>query len=283
MQGDSRGPRRSRKSCASRCRRRRGVWRSSRTGDAREPRPSPARSRPTAARPRWRRCAPRAWWPRRSRSGRPRRRPPPVRRRVKIGGSVKAKDLAIYTRQFSTMVDAGLPIAQCLQILSEQSESKVLRDVTGAHRQRRRRAARRWPSPSASIPRPSTTSSSTCSPSASRAACSTSCCSGCPSYIEKAAKLKGKVKSAMVYPDHHHQRGRPRHHLHDGLRAAHLRQHVQEHGRRAAAAHEDRHLDVRLDPQVHHLHRSGIGAGHLRASSGTTHRPGQHGHRHASC
>ena len=49
---------------------------------------------------------------------------------AKLGGSVKAKDLAIYTRQFSTMVDAGLPIAQCLQILSEQSESKVLRDVT---------------------------------------------------------------------------------------------------------------------------------------------------------
>src|SRR4029079_9165200 len=48
----------------------------------------------------------------------------------KLGGSVKAKDLAIYTRQFSTMADAGLPIAQCLQILSEQSESKVLRDVT---------------------------------------------------------------------------------------------------------------------------------------------------------
>ena len=50
---------------------------------------------------------------------------------VKIGGSVKAKDLAIYTRQISTMVDAGLPNAQCQQILSEQSESKVLRDVTG--------------------------------------------------------------------------------------------------------------------------------------------------------
>src|SRR2546427_12038987 len=33
----------------------------------------------------------------------------------------------IYTRQFSTMVDAGLPIAQCLQILSEQSDSKTLR------------------------------------------------------------------------------------------------------------------------------------------------------------
>src|SRR5258706_15039507 len=48
----------------------------------------------------------------------------------KLGGSVKAKDLAIYTRQFSTMVEAGLPIAPCLQILSEQSESKVLRDAT---------------------------------------------------------------------------------------------------------------------------------------------------------
>jgi len=49
----------------------------------------------------------------------------------KIGGKVKDKHLAIYTRQFSTMVDAGLPIAQCLSILAEQSESKVLRDVTG--------------------------------------------------------------------------------------------------------------------------------------------------------
>jgi len=49
----------------------------------------------------------------------------------KIGGKVKDKHLAIYTRQFSTMVDAGLPIAQCLSILAEQSDSKVLRDVTG--------------------------------------------------------------------------------------------------------------------------------------------------------
>jgi type IV pilus assembly protein PilC len=48
----------------------------------------------------------------------------------KLGGKVKDKQLAIYTRQFSTMVDAGLPIAQSLQILSEQSDSKVLRNVT---------------------------------------------------------------------------------------------------------------------------------------------------------
>src|SRR5919197_2080265 len=48
----------------------------------------------------------------------------------KVRGKVKDKDLAIYTRQFSTMVDAGLPIAQCLSILSEQSDSKTLREVT---------------------------------------------------------------------------------------------------------------------------------------------------------
>src|SRR5207248_1282342 len=55
---------------------------------------------------------------------------PPGQRR--FGGSVKDKQLAIYTRQFSTMIDAGLPIAQCLGILSEQSDSKPLRTATSA-------------------------------------------------------------------------------------------------------------------------------------------------------
>ena len=50
--------------------------------------------------------------------------------RGRLGGKVKDKDMAIFTRQFSTMVDAGLPLVQCLTILSEQSESKVLRTVT---------------------------------------------------------------------------------------------------------------------------------------------------------
>ncbi len=48
----------------------------------------------------------------------------------KIGGKVKDKEMAIFTRQFSTMIDAGLPLVQCLNILAEQSESKNLRDVT---------------------------------------------------------------------------------------------------------------------------------------------------------
>ncbi len=37
---------------------------------------------------------------------------------------VKAKELAIFTRQFSVMIDAGLPLVQCLDILAEQQENK---------------------------------------------------------------------------------------------------------------------------------------------------------------
>lgn len=42
---------------------------------------------------------------------------------------VKAKDVSLFTRQFATMIDAGLPIVQCLDILSQQSESKLLRNT----------------------------------------------------------------------------------------------------------------------------------------------------------
>src|SRR5437879_10339112 len=49
----------------------------------------------------------------------------------KIGGKVKDKEMAIFLRQFSTMIDAGLPLVQCLNILAEQSESRNLRGVTG--------------------------------------------------------------------------------------------------------------------------------------------------------
>ncbi len=42
------------------------------------------------------------------------------------GGSVSGKDIVIFTRQFSTMIDAGLPLVQCLEILSTQCENKLL-------------------------------------------------------------------------------------------------------------------------------------------------------------
>jgi type IV pilus assembly protein PilC len=49
---------------------------------------------------------------------------------VRIGSKVKDKEMAIFTRQFSTMIDAGLPLVHCLNILAEQSESRNLRGVT---------------------------------------------------------------------------------------------------------------------------------------------------------
>ena len=50
----------------------------------------------------------------------------------KARGGVKMRDIVIFTRQFSTMINAGLPLVQALDILAKQSENKVLQDVTRA-------------------------------------------------------------------------------------------------------------------------------------------------------
>jgi type IV pilus assembly protein PilC len=46
-----------------------------------------------------------------------------------FGGGVNAKELAIFTRQFSVMIDAGLPLVQCLEILGNQQENKFFQKV----------------------------------------------------------------------------------------------------------------------------------------------------------
>jgi type IV pilus assembly protein PilC len=46
-----------------------------------------------------------------------------------LGSKVKDRDVMIFTRQFATMIDAGLPIVQCLDILSQQTENKVFRNT----------------------------------------------------------------------------------------------------------------------------------------------------------
>src|SRR5437763_4640557 len=49
----------------------------------------------------------------------------------KIGrGSVKMRDVVIFTRQFSTMINAGLPLVQALTILAEQTDNKALSEIT---------------------------------------------------------------------------------------------------------------------------------------------------------
>jgi type IV pilus assembly protein PilC len=49
----------------------------------------------------------------------------------KLGGrkKVKSKDLSIFTRQFSVMIDAGLPLVQCLEILAQQQDNKYFRQT----------------------------------------------------------------------------------------------------------------------------------------------------------
>ena len=47
----------------------------------------------------------------------------------KLGGGVPAKDLAIFMRQFSVMIDAGLPLVQCLEILGSQQENKTFAKI----------------------------------------------------------------------------------------------------------------------------------------------------------
>ena len=45
----------------------------------------------------------------------------------RFGGGVPAQMIAIFTRQFSVMIDAGLPLVQCLEILGSQQENKTFR------------------------------------------------------------------------------------------------------------------------------------------------------------
>src|SRR5688572_7907347 len=117
----------------------------------------------------------------------------------KIGGKVKDKELAIFTRQFSVMIDSGLPIAQALNILAEQSESKALRDVTSVIAKdiesgsTMAEAFRKHPRIFDDL----FTNLIEAGESGGVLDIVLQRLSG---YIEKAAALKSKVKSAMVYP-----------------------------------------------------------------------------------
>jgi type IV pilus assembly protein PilC len=52
---------------------------------------------------------------------------------ISFGGQrIKTRDIVIFTRQFATMINAGLPLVQSLNILAQQTENKALRDVTRA-------------------------------------------------------------------------------------------------------------------------------------------------------
>ncbi|MGQ9476277.1 MAG: type II secretion system F family protein [Actinomycetota bacterium] len=55
---------------------------------------------------------------------------PITKREIRIfQPKVKGKDITIFTRQFATMINAGLPLVKCLSILSEQTENPLLTEV----------------------------------------------------------------------------------------------------------------------------------------------------------
>jgi type IV pilus assembly protein PilC len=57
----------------------------------------------------------------------------PKQIKLSLGGSrVKTRDIVIFTRQFATMINAGLPLVQSLNILAAQTENKALAEVTRA-------------------------------------------------------------------------------------------------------------------------------------------------------
>src|SRR5688500_2913048 len=54
------------------------------------------------------------------------------KQKKKATGKIGMRDIVIFTRQFSTMINSGLPLVQALDILAKQTENKALQEVTRA-------------------------------------------------------------------------------------------------------------------------------------------------------
>jgi type IV pilus assembly protein PilC len=117
----------------------------------------------------------------------------------RFGGKVKTKELAIFTRQFSVMIDAGLPLVQCLEALAQQQENKVFQNVLQAVRTEVEggstlaNAMRQHPKVFDDL-------FTNMIAAGEAGGILDTILQRLASYIEKAVKLKRAVKSAMVYP-----------------------------------------------------------------------------------
>ena len=116
-----------------------------------------------------------------------------------FGGGVNAKELAVFTRQFSVMIDAGLPLVQCLEILSSQQENKTFQKVlTGT-----RSAVEGGSTLSAAMkqyPKVFDALYSNMVEAGETGGILDTILQRLSTYIEKNVKLQRAVKSAMVYP-----------------------------------------------------------------------------------
>jgi type IV pilus assembly protein PilC len=116
-----------------------------------------------------------------------------------FGGGVNANERAVFTRQFSVMIDAGLPLVQCLEILSSQQENKTFQKVlTGT-----RSAVEGGSTLSAAMkqyPKVFDALYSNMVEAGETGGILDTILQRLSTYIEKNVKLQRAVKSAMVYP-----------------------------------------------------------------------------------
>jgi type IV pilus assembly protein PilC len=115
------------------------------------------------------------------------------------GKRVKAKNLAVFTRQFSVMIDAGLPLVQCLDILGSQEEDKGFAKVIDSTRGDVEAGASLA---DAMKKHPKTFDALYTNMIAAGEAGGIldTILKRLAVYIEKNVKLVGQVKSAMIYP-----------------------------------------------------------------------------------
>ena len=114
-------------------------------------------------------------------------------------GGISQKDLVIFTRQFATMIDAGLPLVQCLDILSSQLDNLAFREVLLKVKNKVESGSTLADS-LGDHPKVFDTLYTQLVAAGEIGGILDTILNRLAQYIEKAEKLKGKVKAAMVYP-----------------------------------------------------------------------------------
>jgi type IV pilus assembly protein PilC len=119
--------------------------------------------------------------------------------RLGFGGKVKDKDIVVFTRQFATMIDAGLPLVQALEILSTQVENKNF-GKTLAQVKVDVESGSTYADALKKHPRVFSELYVNMVAAGEAGGILDTILNRLAAYIEKAMKLKKKVKGAMVYP-----------------------------------------------------------------------------------
>lgn len=114
-------------------------------------------------------------------------------------GQVKEKDLVIFTRQFATMIGAGLPLVQALEILSKQTENSYFAKIIGDIKSDVEGGST-FADALRKFPRVFSDLYSNMVAAGETGGILDTILVRLATYIEKAQKLKRKVKGAMVYP-----------------------------------------------------------------------------------